>query len=90
MIKAYARQEDCDLHPCRTAHDAAGGDGRRSGGRRAWRPGQRGKQHARKDFSFGGRSPVNNQPYRYKAVDAVFADEPHAVVVVTVKVFYHD
>jgi len=33
---------------------------------------------------------VNNQPYRYKAVDAVFADEPHAVVVVTVKVFYHD
>ncbi len=55
-----------------------------------WRPAERGKQHARKDFSFGGLSPVNNQPYRYKAVDAVFADEPHAVVVVTVKVFYHN
>jgi hypothetical protein len=35
-------------------------------------------------------SPVNNQPYRYKAVDAVFADEPQTVVVVTVKVFYYD
>ena len=41
-------------------------------------------------FPLCGGSPINNQTYRYKAVDAVFADEPQAVVVVTVKVFSHN
>jgi len=53
-----------------------------------WQPAKRGKQHAAKQFEFGGLSPVNGLPYRYKTVDVVFADEPERIFVVTVKVYY--
>ena len=53
-----------------------------------WQPAKRGKQHAAKRFEFGGLSPVNGLPYRYKTVDVVFADEPECIFVVTVKVYY--
>jgi hypothetical protein len=53
-----------------------------------WQPAKRGKQHAAKRFEFGGLSPVNGRPYRYKTVDVVFADEAERIFVVTVKVYY--
>ena len=51
-----------------------------------WHPAKRGKQHAAKQFEFGGLSPVNGLAYRYKTVDVVFADETERIFVVTVKV----
>jgi len=53
-----------------------------------WQPAKRGKHHAAKQYEFGGISPMNGLPYRYKTVDVVFADEPDRVFVVTVKVYY--
>ncbi len=57
---------------------------------RPWRPAQRGKRHARCTFPFDANSPVNGTHYAYKTVDVVFADNPASIVVVTVKVYYHD
>ena len=51
---------------------------------------QRGKWNARHIFPFDALSPVNGQHYTYKTVDAIFADDPTSIVVVTVKVYYHD
>ena len=56
----------------------------------SWQPAQRGKWHARRAFPFDAVSPVNGRHYAYKTVDAVFADNPASIVVVTVKVYYHD
>ena len=55
-----------------------------------WQAAQRGKWSARQRFAFDAVSPVNGKRYAYKTVDAVFADEPTAIVVVTVKVYYHE
>jgi hypothetical protein len=56
----------------------------------SWLPAQRGKWHAKQRFAFDDVSPVNNLTYRFKAVDVVFAENPGSIVVVTVKVYYHD
>jgi len=58
------------------------------GGR--WEPAKRGKQHATHRVEFGRPSPVNGVVYAFKTVDAVFAEEPDRIVVLTVKVYYHD
>ncbi len=55
-----------------------------------WLPAERGKFHAKQRCAFGGTSPANNQTYRFKAVDVVFRETREAIVVVTVKVFYHN
>ncbi len=55
-----------------------------------WQPAQRGKWRVRERLVFGGISPVNNQSYALKTVEVVFADEPQAITVVTVKVYYHN
>ena len=55
-----------------------------------WQPAQRGKWHARHAAAFDAVSPVNGRHYAYKTVDAVFADDPTSIVVVTVKVYYHN
>lgn len=39
-------------------------------------------------FDFGHPSPINQQVYKYKAVEVVFANEADEFVVVTVKVYY--
>jgi len=57
---------------------------------RPWRPAKRGKWHARRVFPFDANSPVNGRHYAHKTVDVVFADNPASIVVVTVKVYYHD
>ena len=51
---------------------------------------RRGKWQARYRLPYGGRSPFDGMLYNEKAVEAVFADEPNEIVVVTVKVFYRD
>jgi len=56
----------------------------------AWRPAQRGKWTATARMDFNAVSPVNGQRYAYKTIDCVFADDPTAIVVVTVKVYYHN
>jgi hypothetical protein len=55
-----------------------------------WRPAQRGKWSARRRFAFDGVSPVNGKRYAYKTVEVVFADKQTTIVVVTVKVYYHN
>lgn len=53
-----------------------------------WEPAKRGRQQARRRFDFGKLSPINQQTCRFKTVDAIFANEPDEIVVVTVKVYY--
>jgi hypothetical protein len=55
-----------------------------------WEPAQRGKWSAAKRFAFNAISPVNGIMYAYKKIEAVVADEPTAIVVVTVKVYFHN
>jgi hypothetical protein len=55
-----------------------------------WRPAQRGKWQVKERRPFGGISPVNQRTYAFKAVEVIFADNPDAIVVVTVKVYYHN
>lgn len=54
----------------------------------SWQPAKRGKYQASKTFAFGRPSPVNQQVYPFKTVQAIFADEPNEIVVVTVLVYY--
>jgi hypothetical protein len=54
----------------------------------SWKPAKRGKYQARKKFTFGHPSPVNQQVYPFKTIDAIFADEPDEIVVVTVIVYF--
>jgi len=51
---------------------------------------KRGKLTARNTFIFGSISPVNQKIYKLKTVEAIFVDEPNAITVVTVKVYYHN
>jgi len=53
-------------------------------------PAKRGKWHSVMRFEFGRPSPVNGLVYAYKTLDAVFAEEPGRIVVLTVKVYYHN
>jgi hypothetical protein len=54
----------------------------------SWQPAKRGKHQARKTFAFGRISPANQQPYPFKTVQAIFADEPNEIVIITVLVYY--
>ncbi len=56
--------------------------------RSSWEPAKRGKQQARRQFTFGKISPTNQQGYKFKTVEAVFVDEPESIVIITVKVYY--
>jgi len=53
-----------------------------------WHPARHRKFQARKTFSFGQASPINQQIYPYKTIHAIFADEQQAIVVITVLVYY--
>ncbi len=55
-----------------------------------WEPAKRGKWHATRRFPCDLPSAVNQRTYRWKTTDVVFAEDPHAIVVLTVKVYYHD
>jgi hypothetical protein len=56
----------------------------------SWKSAQRGKWHARYTFRFDAVSPVNGRSYTCKTVDVIFVENPASIVVVTVKVYYHD
>ena len=51
---------------------------------------KRDKWHSVFRFEFNQPSPVNGLVYLYKTVDAVFAEEPDRIVVLTVKTYYHN
>jgi len=53
-----------------------------------WIPLPNNKHSAKKTFSYNDQSPVNGKHYKFKAIEALFADEPDEIVVVTVKVYY--
>lgn len=53
-------------------------------------PAKRGTWHSVFRFEFNRASPVNGLMYSYKTVDAVFAEEPDRIVVLTVKTYYHN
>lgn len=55
-----------------------------------WTSAKKNRLQSRKTFTFNGISPVNGKQYVLKTVEAVFVDEPNAITVVTVKVYYHD
>jgi len=47
-----------------------------------------GRFSARRVFRFGDISLVNNEYYRFKTIEPIFADTPDEIVVVTVEVYY--
>lgn len=49
-----------------------------------------GKMQTRWTTTFGQQSAINSKFYRFKTLNPIFADEPDQVVVITVKVFYHN
>jgi hypothetical protein len=53
-----------------------------------WQTTRQGRWLARNVFPFGQPSPVNQKQYAFKTVQAVFVDEPDAIVVITVLVLY--
>jgi hypothetical protein len=55
-----------------------------------WEQAKDNKLHSSKTFLFQKISPVNKQFYKFKTVDAIFVDENSEIIVVTVKVFYHN
>jgi hypothetical protein len=55
-----------------------------------WEPAKRGKFKCRMTFNFNQIAPANNQHYRLKTVEPIFAQEADQIVVITVKVYYHN
>jgi len=55
-----------------------------------WEAAKRGRFHAKVRLPCGKPSPASGRTYAFKVVDAVFADEAAEIVVLTVKVYYHD
>jgi len=53
-------------------------------------PAKNGRFAARKTFEYNSISHVNHKYYLKKTVEVVWADEPLELVLVTVKVYYHD
>lgn len=51
-------------------------------------PAERGKWRARWQFDVRGQPAIGGKEYDRKTVEVIFADEPEAIVVVTVKVYY--
>lgn len=55
-----------------------------------WKPARQNRWQAQFDLAFNKYSPVNRKFYKFKMIDAIFVDEPQKIVVVTVKVYYHN
>lgn len=53
------------------------------------REARRSKLQSRLTFPFDNISPVNGKSYQNKTVEAVYADEENAIVILSVKVYYH-
>ncbi len=55
-----------------------------------WQPAKDNKHHSKRTFLFEKISPVNKQFYKFKTVDSVFVNENSEIIVVTIKVYYHN
>jgi len=55
-----------------------------------WQPAPRDRWTVKMQLVFDALSPVNQQRYRYKKIEVLFAEDPNAIVVITVKAFYHN
>ena len=55
-----------------------------------WTDAKKSRLQAKQTIPFNRISPVNGIHYTSKTVEAVFVDEPNAITVVTVKVYYHN
>ncbi|MFH1538775.1 MAG: DUF4258 domain-containing protein [bacterium] len=53
-----------------------------------WRKVKMGRFGVKFRFDFNEKSPINRKVYKYKTIEAVFADEPDEIVIITVKVYY--
>jgi hypothetical protein len=53
-------------------------------------PAKRDKWHSALTFGYNKPSPVNGKFYGYKTVDVIYAEESERIVVLTVKVYYHN
>lgn len=53
-----------------------------------WESAKRGKFQCRHRFNFNSTSPINQQFYKYKTIEAIFLEESNQIVIVTVKVYY--
>jgi hypothetical protein len=53
------------------------------------RKAKRDKRQARLTFPFNAASPVNGKIYANKTVGAVFSEEENAIIILSVKVYYH-
>jgi len=51
---------------------------------------KRGKWHSLLRFEFNKPSPITGLTYTHKTLDIVFLEEPERIVVLTVKVYYHN
>jgi|GEM_PF-2772284 len=55
-----------------------------------WLPARDNKYHCIKTFLFDNISPINKLFYKFKTIDTIFVNENSEIIVVTVKVFYHN
>jgi len=53
-----------------------------------WEAARLGKTKSKYQVGFNKISLLNQKFYKYKTVEAIFADEPNEIVVITVKVYY--
>jgi hypothetical protein len=53
-----------------------------------WKAAKMGKFRSRHQFDYNRVSLTNRKFYKYKTAEAIFADEPNEIVVITVKVYY--
>lgn len=53
-----------------------------------WESAKMGKFRSRLQFDFNRVSLTNQNFYKYKMVESIFADEANEIVVITVKVYY--
>ena len=54
----------------------------------AWETAKRGKLQCCHRFNYNRLSPINQQFYKYKTVEAIFVEEGNRIFVVTVKIYY--
>jgi len=55
-----------------------------------WQPAKDNKLQCSKIFIFQNISPINKNYYNFKTINPIFVNENNEIVVVTVKVYYHD
>ncbi len=53
-----------------------------------WQSARRGRFRSKVCFPFNAVSPLNGKQYRWKTVEAVFAEDSEEILVVTVLVYY--